>query len=278
MLEWSAVLGAADVDYELAKVDGQWLITVIGEKQLIAMNQLCEYEHECRYWPPKITLDCAGDDGVDNSSLYAGILLLCFFLITGPYDSDVNWFYLGRGDVEKMKSGELWRAITALTLHSDVSHIIGNIIGCIFLCGAVCQYLGSGVGWLLILLSGSVANLLNTIIHHPPYLYVGASTAIFAAIGILGLFQTIRLYRHVYTNKRYLPLLAVIAIFSVMGTGPKADIMGHFMGAICGIFFGFFSYFLRKYREHRLIQVCCLNGVIVIVFLSWVFACHEYWP
>ena len=270
-LEWLAVLGAAGVKYDLTKGEGQWRIIVAETNRALAMRQINEYEQECSYWPPKFDLDYIGPSGINIPSFYVAIFLVCFFLVTGPYDANVIWFQQGQGDTEKMLSGEFWRAATALTLHSDFSHIFGNALCCIFLCGAVCQSLGNGVGWLLILLSGVSANTINSLIHQPLYRYVGASTAIFAALGILGMLQSIRLYRNsnVYTYRFYLPLISVFAILSVLGTGPKADILGHFMGVICGVFCGVMGAFLKKYHRHTMLQVCCLIVVIFITLLSW---------
>jgi len=222
-LEWLAVLGAAGVNYDLIKGEGQWRIIVDGTNRVLALHQIAKYEQECRYWPPKFDLDYIGTDRVNIPSFYAAIFLLCFFLVTGPYNENVIWFQRGEGDTEKMLAGEFWRAVTALTLHSDFSHVFGNALFCIFLCGAVCQLLGNGAGWLLIVLSGAAANAINSLIHQPPYRYVGASTAIFAALGILGALQSFRLYRdsNLYTYRLYLPLLSVFAILSVTGTGPN---------------------------------------------------------
>ncbi len=271
-----AVLGAAGVNYDVQSGETPGCIVVATEGRALAMEQLLEYEEECLYWPPKIDFAYPGVAGMNLPSFYAGIFLLCFFFVTGSYDADVTWFKQGRGDTEKILSGEVWRAITALTLHSDFAHVAGNVIGCVFLCGAVCQYLGNGIGWLVILLSAVTANLLNTVIGRPAYNYIGASTAVFAAVGILGALQSVRLYRNfrVYTHRLSLPLLSVLAIISLLGTGPKADIMGHFMGAICGIIFGFVCSHLRTYRERRVLQFCCLMIAAGTILLSWRFALH----
>jgi rhomboid protease GluP len=270
-LEWLAVLGAAGVGYDLTEIDGPWRIIVTEENRGIAMQQLAEYEQECTYWPPKLDRGSADTAGLNLPSAYAGVCLLCFFFVTGPYDPDVLWFNRGQGNPEKFLSGELWRVVTALTLHSDFSHVTGNVIGCVFLCGAVCQFLGSGLGWLLILLAGTTANVLGAVMVRPAYVYVGASTAIFAAIGILGALQSIRLHRNVkvYTHRLYLPLLSVFAILSVLGTGPKADLWGHFIGAICGIFLGLLCSFLKACRNQSGIQICSLMVVVGMILLSW---------
>ena len=273
-LEWLAVLGASGIDYGLLKQEGRWRIQVSLENRKRAMDQLHEYERECRYWPPKIDFRDRIEEEINGPSLYAGICLLLFFLFTGPYNSKIVWFQQGQGSSEKILSGELWRVVTALTLHSDFAHVTGNVICCIFLCGGVCQYIGSGTGWLLILLGGAGANIISSLLHRSTYQYVGASTGVFAAIGILAALQSIRLYRNFENNsfRLFLPLISLFAILSVLGTGPKADILGHFMGAISGLFLGFLFSFLTSYRAQTRFQLGGLLLVIITILSSWVFA------
>src|SRR2546430_9329762 len=54
----------------------------------------------------------------------------------------------------RMMAGEWWRAVTALTLHADAPHLLGNALASALLVTAVCQQLGPGVGLWLVLLAG----------------------------------------------------------------------------------------------------------------------------
>ena len=276
-LEWLAVVGATGIGYSLIKTNGRWRILIAEKDRSRALDQLSEFERECEYWPPKFDSEPSLDNGISLISVYVGIYLFFFFLITGAYDPDVIWFDRGQGDAVKIYTGELWRSVTALTLHSDFSHVIGNALCCVFLCGQVCQILGQGSGWLLILLSGVMANILTSLMHRSSYIYIGASTAVFAALGILGAINFTHLRRTTLLRsyRLYLPIVSVFAIMSFMGTGPKADIAGHFMGAVCGLFLGFFCSFLKTYRDKTLFQLSCLTVAIVILFVSWSLALEK---
>ena len=49
-LEWLAVLGAADIEYELAKdVDHRWQITIAEKNCKSALGQLRDFEEECKF-------------------------------------------------------------------------------------------------------------------------------------------------------------------------------------------------------------------------------------
>src|SRR6266516_3928722 len=49
-------------------------------------------------------------------------------------------------------AGEWWRTVTALTLHADAPHVLGNAGASVVLVGAVSHQLGPGVGLCVLLL------------------------------------------------------------------------------------------------------------------------------
>ena len=114
-----------------------------------------------------------------------GLLLIGFFAITGARAGHSAWFEHGSADAQRMMAGEWWRAVTALTLHADAPHLLGNAVASALVMTAVCQRLGPGVGMWLLLLAGAGGNALTAIAHGSDHVSVGASTAIFGAIGIL---------------------------------------------------------------------------------------------
>src|SRR5262249_7517851 len=86
---------------------------------------------------------------------------------------------------EAVRDGEGWRLVTALTLHADVRHLLANLVVGTLAFGAVCGYLGPGVGLLGTLAVGALGNLFSVWIHSPDYAALGASTAIFGILGLL---------------------------------------------------------------------------------------------
>src|SRR5204863_362939 len=95
-------------------------------------------------------------------------------------------FERGGADAERIVAGEWWRTVTALTLHADAPHVIGNAGASAVLVGAVGHQLGPGVGLCVLLLAGAGGNALTAAAHGTHHDSVGASTAMFGAIGILG--------------------------------------------------------------------------------------------
>src|SRR5262249_41301688 len=115
--------------------------------------------------------------------------LAVFFLVTGPVAGGARWFSHGAAVAGLVVMAQPWRAVPALPLHADSVHVIGNVIsGAIFGTG-VDRRLGPGASALAILASGFAGNLANALWHARTgsggHATIGASTAVFGAVGIL---------------------------------------------------------------------------------------------
>ena len=113
---------------------------------------------------------------------YAVILLLTAYCAgIGLFGAD--WLSVGALDAGLAR--EWWRALTALTLHVDQEHLLGNLLfGVVAGIGAG-RLLGPGVAWASILGAGALANYVEMLIAPPDHRAVGASTAVFAALGLV---------------------------------------------------------------------------------------------
>ena len=151
-----------------------------------------------------------------------------------------NWREAGMMNAGLVQDGQWWRTFTALTLHADLGHIVGNsVFGAVFGVFAG-RYLGSGFGWLLILLGGAVGNLVNAYIQPAAFLSVGASTANFAALGLTGAFMWQRSRVEARSWKRnFAPLFAALALLAYTGVGgERTDVVAHFTGFAAGVVAG----------------------------------------
>ena len=147
-----------------------------------------------------------------------------------------------------VEGGQWWRAFTSLFLHADAGHLLSNIgIGGIF-CVMVAQTVGAWRGWALILAGGMLGNLANAWLRYPGgFTSLGASTATFAAVGVLTGVAMIRAWRfHSLRELRPLlvPLLTgliVLGWYGSGGEGPDAartDVAGHVAGWTGGFLLG----------------------------------------
>jgi len=178
-----AVLSAAGLPYclEYDSAVAIWDIYVPTEYSQAASGELADYESANRDWPPAVPPDVARASDDLPGSAFAGLLAAAFlawvYQQTGPADRTVRVFQEGCANSTAILAGEYWRVLTALTLHADISHVVGNA-ACTFLLGwALCHQLGSGVALGLALLSGVIGNAGTALLTGPGRVTLGASTA-----------------------------------------------------------------------------------------------------
>jgi membrane associated rhomboid family serine protease len=147
-----------------------------------------------------------------------------------------DWFGAGRLEAGSVVHGEWWRALTALTVHLELDHLGGNLVFGAFFGYFVGRYLGRGVGWLAVLAAGTLANVLNAIVQSPAHRSIGASTAVFAALGLLTAYTWRRGFlRETPWRARIAPIVAGLGLLAFTGTaGENTDLTAHLFGFIMG--------------------------------------------
>lgn len=186
--------------------------------------------------PPPAAIDA---HGVRHAIVVAGFLL-ALFGATGPA-SRIDSAFGARGGAESARilAGEGFRAITALTLHADVAHVLGNALaGALFL-SAVFHLFGFGFGGALVLTAGALGNLLNAIVQSPAHSSVGASTAVFGALGLLVGHALAEPRTALRRRPAWMPIGAALALLAMLGTeGQRVDLWAHGLGLAAGIVLG----------------------------------------
>ncbi len=174
--------------------------------------------------------------------LFMGLLAVFHVLtrraLPGLGLSPADWMAAGEADSTAMLAGQWWRAVTALTLHADAAHLAGNVaIGGAFLI-LLAREVGSGAALALALAAGVAGNAANALLHGPGHLSVGASTAVFGAVGVLAAMRAI-MERRLDPRRTLIPVAAGLALLSMLGTaGERTDIWAHFLGFGAGLILG----------------------------------------
>ena len=142
-----------------------------------------------------------------------------------------DWFGSGVLDGTRFRGGELWRAVTALTLHADLGHLAANAgFGALFGALAARVY-GAGVAWLLILVAAAAANALNGLTMAVGRASLGASTAVFAALGALAVHRWPAATRRARAGLRGGSVVAALVLLALLGTGDaQTDVVAHAFG------------------------------------------------
>jgi membrane associated rhomboid family serine protease len=141
--------------------------------------------------------------------------------------------------------GEWWRPFTALFLHGDGGHIIGNLASGAVFGALVSKSIGPWKGWALILLAGTVGNAITSVVTYPEsFVSLGASTAVFGALGILsgiGIVENFREDLLMPWMRVLAPLLAGLILLGWLGgaaPGAGVDVFGHVFGFSAGVLAG----------------------------------------
>ena len=251
---WTLVLQSRQIPCRNEKVGNKWQLLVPVNQYQNACQELIQYETENQNWPPPPPVERKLHENT-ASTIWILILLAIFHNVTQHQINlfghrPVNWFELGNAHAGKILSGEWWRLITALTLHSGFLHLFSNIaLGGIFMV-RLCRLLGSGRAWFLVLCAGSLGNLLNALVQSPDHRSIGASTAVFGAVGLLATINMLH-FRSTLRKSWPMPIAAALGLLALLGaSGENTDIGAHLFGFISGIGLGLMSeYFTRRFKH-----------------------------
>jgi len=284
--EAALVIASGLLPHRLQRAAGGWVLEVLSTDALAAEQRLRLWEAERREVvrkPPR-----APDRGPSSLGIVAALGLLLFPFLTGLGGDrgHGHWFAAGSAVAERILHGEWWRAATAMTLHGDLMHVIGNVLAALLFFSPLGRWVGAGVGALAIVLGAFFANLTTAAIEKHDFASVGASTATFAALGLLAGLQAVRRLRGGSFDKRraWISVGAGLALFAMLGvdsqsrmsTGPGVDVWGHLTGLGFGILLGALLgapppriWLDPKRTRDRVVQVASALSALGFLAFAW---------
>jgi membrane associated rhomboid family serine protease len=270
--EWALALTSAGIEVRVDETYKGAALHVHPGECAYAEAVLAAYEAEN---PPRETPPA--DISVDRNSYGAyviAVVLAAFFAVTGSRATGRPWFERGAAVASRIRAGELWRTVTALTLHADGMHILGNAITLIIFGTSLCGALGAGAGLWLMLLAGALGNAMAAGLRGAPYSSVGASTSIFGAIGALAGIQLVRRRRGAAVSRWHIwaPIAAGLALLGLLGTSPEADVLAHLFGFIAGMLLALPATRLSSLRDHAAVQAALAIAAAGVVAGCWLRA------
>jgi rhomboid protease GluP len=262
-MDLSLVLDQEGIPHDLRSVgEDQWALLVDdgdGERAGAALAAF-ELENAPRRLAPE---PVPVSDGVVAAAVFA-LPIVLFHLWTGP-ESANTWFNRGGADAAAIVRGEWWRGLTALTLHADAGHAAGNaLFGAIFV-GLLARRLGTGIALLLTVCAGALGALATAFLVQRDFVSIGASTAVFAALGALA----------VLPERRGRKLAAAVALLGFLGTGKRADLCGHLCGFLFGLLLGWVVGAVADAKgivRRAAVQVGSCMAALVLPLLAWLRA------
>jgi rhomboid protease GluP len=237
--QYALVLAAFNIGCRLVARGDAILLFVAPADADRARQELAFYASENRPRPRASPPERALTGGLDGTLAYA-VILLFLHGASRRHTFGLDWWSAGAGQAGLIVDGEWWRAATALGLHADLGHLAGNLAFGGLLGLLLAQPLGVGLAWLAILLAGAAGNAVNAALHPAAHTGVGASTAVFAALGLLAALN-VRRRASVWGRglRRWLPLGAAAMLLAYMGVGgERTDVGAHVAGLATGALFG----------------------------------------
>lgn len=272
--EFGLVLEAKALPYDVAEIDGEWALLVAPAVFDTARDELTRYAAErsaVREMPAAII---PFDGAALGAGGYACVLLLIAYC-TGIQLFGIDWLATGALDARAGGAAQWWRAITALTLHLDQAHLLSNLlfgVGIGVLAGRV---FGPGVAWASIVGAGALGNYLDMLISPSVHRAVGASSAVFAALGLLaGFAWRQRLTLRERFRYRWAPLFGGVCLLAFLGAGGEhVDVLGHLLGFTAGLALGWLYARTGVPRRRGLgLQAAAGAVALGLIAVAWIFA------
>lgn len=252
--ELGLVLQAVEIPYEQLQGPGYFSLFVPRAFAQRALEEIERYGRENRNWPPRRARVVERFRGGTTGVLLYAVAMMLVFRFAAVDAFGLDWMAAGAADGERIAGGELWRALTALSLHSDFVHLASNLVFGAAVGLLLSPVYGPGLAWLLFLASGFAGNLANSWANGFAHLSVGASTAVFGGLGALAATQSVqklRLGQGVLA--RIAPLIAAAVLLGWYGVGSarieygrglvqdpgdRTDVGAHLFGFAAGIALG----------------------------------------
>jgi membrane associated rhomboid family serine protease len=242
--EHGLVVLAMGGSYYLAPSDNGYRLLVELAALAAVREQLACFDRESIGWPPRPAVE---ERPVRRFELFTpllwAILVMAVFWGQGAWPG--TWEEAGALDPRAVfDQGEWWRLAMALFLHADVGHLVGNVLSGVFVFAAVVSTIGRRRGWLLLALASFAGSLAVAALNYPgPYRSLGASTAVFAGLGLLT-GRAIRVLQRPGRPHRWRavlgPLAAGLTLLGLYGAGEvHTDVVAHLTGFAAGLVLGF---------------------------------------
>lgn len=246
------MLYAVGIASAIARDGKEFVLLVEPGDAVAALEHLRHYEIERLNKPPPPRPPPKLHPYAWTGSLgYALVLIgVAFAISNGLWRLDA--FDAGELNAGLVQKGQWWRVWTALTLHLDGPHLVANTVAGIWFGYLASRLIGTGNSWLLVVIGAGLANWIEAFFGPAAHRSVGASTAVFTALGLLSAYSWRAQFS--YPQRwalRWAPLVAGAILLSWTGTGSQSidepgvasagqsvDVLAHALGFGVGMLAG----------------------------------------
>ena len=201
-----------------------------------------------------------------NKTNWLIILCILAFALKWFFANDQIIDYLAFSG-ENLLKGRVWTILTGLFLHSDLTHLLGNMIFLYIFGNTLENELGEK--WILLpfFIGGTASFLLSSVFYDPTIYMIGASAAIFTLTAIIMLLKPLK-----FSFYFLMPLGLVAIIYFTynllaisMGSQGNVSYIGHIIGFVIGVPFGIAS--SKDWGKNLLITAGLFMIYLLIVWI-----------
>lgn len=253
---------------------GVFVVVVAEESEALARHHLSEVAQEATAPAPFVKSPKLHPRAWTGSVLYT-LLMIAVAYAAGSNLFGFDWLDTGSLVGTIPSTHEWWRVVTALTLHADVGHLMSNLAFGVVLGYLASRSLGSGVAWASILVGAMIGNALDAAWMPDQQRSIGASTAVFAALGILSAYAwTLESATNLRWVKRLGPLIAGVILLGFLGAGgERTDVVAHITGFVGGCALGALLGRIPERRfDSRWLQFAAGAFAIATTATAWLLA------
>lgn len=274
-MELRLVLEAAGIAAWAQSRRGWWMLIVEPADFQTARAELEDYRRENQSVSTRALQTAPVYDGAIAGAVGYAFVILLIGIATLPWTLGIDLFSPGEMQAGRVVAGDWWRTVTALTLHVDEGHLASNLLFGVLFGFLAGRALGGGVAWSAIVLGGTLGNAINAIVQAPEHTSVGASTAVFAALGVL-VANALRPRQSGEESllRRWRPLVGGLMLLALVGVGgERTDVTAHVTGFLSGLLVGWVASRLpvRWLADDR-VQLVSGFATLVMISLAWVVA------
>lgn len=269
-LDWSLVLASQAIEHVIEQENGAFALLLAVEDEGRAAAAIRAYEEEnATIWRREVKWTGLLFDS--RSTLWWVAVALWFLAM----EERSAMKQAGTFVSEQFKSGEWWRAFTAVTLHADLPHVALNCATGFVLLGLAMGLYGAGRALLAAFVAGAAANATALLLRDEAFRSLGASGMVFGALGLLAaqsLFE-----RHTSAREWIgRGVLAASLLLVLLGLDERSDIVAHVLGFGWGLIIGLpLCWMTIALPSRRWIDGACAFTAVTLVAVTWALALHR---
>lgn len=274
--DWALVLVAEGFQPKIVRAIEGWQVEVEPGREREAALSIAAWRQERaekQRQKQRLPTVSSATSGETAAAYVCAASLLAFHLGLETAGRHALFIEAGKSQAALVLAGESWRTITALTLHADLAHAVGNTLFGGFFLAALAGRLGVGCGVLAFLVSGTLGNLANALYYEHAHSSIGASTGVFGLVGVLaGLAAWQRHQTAPPGRGAWVAFAAGLAIVAMLGSGgPQVDFSAHLFGLAAGGLTGLLIALpvARHPRPRLPAQLLALALTLAILAGSW---------